>query len=279
MKWLRFVFNNASAFGCVEGYDQGKNQGNSQGNNEGDTAALKVRVFSGDMFAKPIPTDILVDLQGLEILPPCAPSKMLALWNNFGAAATKNGWATPTEPLYFVKPSNTFSAHKRMVEKPRSYGGRVLYEAELGIVIGKAGKNIAIEDAAQHVFGYTCVNDVTALEILRADPSFEQWTRAKGFDGFAPFGPCIETEVDVASLTVKATVNGRERQNYPVADMFFSPLQLVSLLSRDVTLWPGDVISCGTSLGAGPWQADAEVQVIIDGIGTLANTLTNNLAT
>lgn len=258
MKWLRFVHNNASAFGRIEG----------------ETDAYKVRVFTGNMFAAPVSTETLLDLQDLEILPPCAPSKMLALWNNFAAAAAKNGWPTPVEPLYFVKPSNTFSAHKKMVEKPKSYGGRVLYEAELGIVIGKAGKNISIEDAASHVFGYTCVNDVTALEILRADTSFEQWTRAKGFDGFAPFGPYIETEVDVASLHVKAIVNGRERQNYPVSDMFFSPLQLVSLLSRDVTLWPGDVISCGTSLGAGPWQADAEVQISIDGVGTLTNTLT-----
>jgi 2-keto-4-pentenoate hydratase/2-oxohepta-3-ene-1,7-dioic acid hydratase in catechol pathway len=258
MKWLRFVHNNASCFGRIEG----------------EPDAYKVRVLTGNMFAAPVSTETLLDLHDLEILPPCAPSKMLALWNNFAAAATKNGWATPEEPLYFVKPSNTFSAHKKMVEKPKSYGGRVLYEAELGIVIGRAGKNISIEDAASHVFGYTCVNDVTALEILRADTSFEQWTRAKGFDGFAPFGPYIETEVDVASLNVKAIVNGRERQNYPVADMFFSPLHLVSLLSRDVTLWPGDVISCGTSLGAGPWQADAEVQVSIDGIGTLANTLT-----
>jgi 2-keto-4-pentenoate hydratase/2-oxohepta-3-ene-1,7-dioic acid hydratase in catechol pathway len=258
MKWLRFVHNNVSAFGRIEG----------------EPDAYKVRVFTGNMFAAPVSTETLLELHDLEILPPCAPSKMLALWNNFAAAATKNGWTTPEEPLYFVKPSNTFSAHKKMVEKPRSYGGRVLYEAELGIVIGKAGKNISLEDAANHVFGYTCVNDVTALEILRADTSFEQWTRAKGFDGFTPFGPYIETEVDVASLNVKAIVNGRERQNYPVADMFFSPLQLVSLLSRDVTLWPGDVISCGTSLGAGPWQADAEVQVSIDGIGTLTNTLT-----
>jgi 2-keto-4-pentenoate hydratase/2-oxohepta-3-ene-1,7-dioic acid hydratase in catechol pathway len=258
MKWLRFVHNNASAFGRLEG----------------ELNAEKVRLFTGNMFAAPVSTETLLDLHDLEILPPCAPSKMLALWNNFAAAATKNGWATPDEPLYFVKPSNTFSAHKKMVEKPKSYGGRILYEAELGIVIGKAGKNISLEDAANHVFGYTCVNDVTALEILRADTSFEQWTRAKGYDGFAPFGPYIETEIDVASLHIKAIVNGRERQNYPVADMFFSPLKLMSLLSRDVTLWPGDIISCGTSLGAGPWQADAEVQIAIDGIGTLSNTLT-----
>jgi 2-keto-4-pentenoate hydratase/2-oxohepta-3-ene-1,7-dioic acid hydratase in catechol pathway len=257
MKWLRFTHNNGAAFGCIEG--------------SGDTQL--VRVHTGDMFTHPVPTDTVIPLAGLQFLSPCLPSKMFALWNNFAAAAEKNSWATPVEPLYFIKPSNTFSAHQQAVEKPKCYGGRLLYEAELGIVIGKAGKNIAIENAAEHVFGYTCINDVTALELLRADTSFEQWTRAKGFDGFAPFGPFIETQVDVSTLVVKAIVNGRERQNYPVSDMFFSPHQLVSLLSRDVTLMPGDVISCGTSIGAGPWGLDAEVQVHIDGIGTLSNTL------
>jgi 2-keto-4-pentenoate hydratase/2-oxohepta-3-ene-1,7-dioic acid hydratase in catechol pathway len=258
MKWLRFVHNNAPEFGRVEG----------------DQSSGHVRVFTGNMFANPEPTETVLSLFDLEFLPPCVPSKMFALWNNFAAAAAKNGWATPLEPLYFVKPGNTFSAHKKAVLKPTSYGGRILYEAELGIVIGKEGKNIRAENAASHIFGYTCVNDVTALELLRADTSFEQWTRAKGFDGFAPFGPFIETDVDLSQLSVKAIVNGRERQNYAVSDMFFSPLVLVSLLSRDVTLLPGDIISCGTSLGAGPWQADAQVQVMIDAIGTLDNTLT-----
>jgi 2-keto-4-pentenoate hydratase/2-oxohepta-3-ene-1,7-dioic acid hydratase in catechol pathway len=252
MKWLRFLHENRPAFGRLEGDDS-------------------VRVFLGDMFHQPQATQNLLPLKGLKFLSPCQPSKMFALWNNFAAAATKNGWATPQEPLYFMKPANTFSAHETVVSKPTSYAGRVLYEAELGVVIGKEGKNITVEEATKYIFGYTCINDVTALEVLRADASFEQWTRAKGFDGFAPFGPFIETEVDPEQLHVKAVVNGRERQNYPVADMFFSPAQLVSRLSRDVTLFPGDVISCGTSSGAGPWQLDAEVQVVIEGVGTLSN--------
>jgi 2-keto-4-pentenoate hydratase/2-oxohepta-3-ene-1,7-dioic acid hydratase in catechol pathway len=149
----------------------------------------------------------------------------------------------------------------------------VVYEAELGIVIGKRGRNISIDDAAQHVFGYTCVNDVTAVELLRSDDSFEQWTRAKNFDGFTPFGPWIETELDSAKAIVTAKVNGRERQNYPVSDMFFSPTELVCRLSRDMTLEAGDIISCGTSLGAMPWQNEAVVEVSIEGIGTLSNTM------
>jgi 2-keto-4-pentenoate hydratase/2-oxohepta-3-ene-1,7-dioic acid hydratase in catechol pathway len=148
-----------------------------------------------------------------------------------------------------------------------------VYEAELGIVIGKRGRDIPFKDVAQHIFGYTCVNDVTAVELLRSDTSFEQWTRAKNFDGFTPFGPWIETELDCTTAFVTAKVNGRERQNYAVSDMFFSPQELVAKLSRGMTLEAGDVISCGTSLGAMPWQNDAVVDVCIEGIGTLTNTM------
>jgi 2-keto-4-pentenoate hydratase/2-oxohepta-3-ene-1,7-dioic acid hydratase in catechol pathway len=148
-----------------------------------------------------------------------------------------------------------------------------VYEAELGIVIGKRGRDIPLEEAAQYIFGYTCVNDVTAVELLRSDASFEQWTRAKNFDGFTPFGPWIETELDCTNAVVTAKVNGRERQNYAVSDMFFSPQELVAKLSRSMTLEAGDIISCGTSLGAMPWQNDAVVEVAIEGIGTLTNTM------
>lgn len=123
------------------------------------------------------------------------------------------------------------------------------------------------------MFGYTCVNDVTALEMLYSDASFAQWTRCKSMDGFTPFGPWIETQLNLSAAQVVARVNGRERQNYPVSDMFFSPLELVSRLSRDVTLMPGDIISCGTSLGAMPWQVGATVEVEIAAIGVLSNTL------
>ena len=148
---------------------------------------------------------------------------------------------------------------------------RVLYEGELGIVIGKQGKDIALDQAVDYIFGYTCVNDVTALDLLKADLSFAQWTRAKSFDCFGPFGPVIATSVDPAELVVRTLVNGKERQNYAVHDMIFPPAQLVSLISRDMTLLPGDVISCGTSIGAGSISSCATVEVIIDGVGTLTN--------
>jgi 2-keto-4-pentenoate hydratase/2-oxohepta-3-ene-1,7-dioic acid hydratase in catechol pathway len=235
----------------------------------GDT----LHVHQGSLFENPQPTGLTLPLSDLEVLAPCQPTKVLALWNNFKAAAEKNGWSAPTEPLYFLKSPNSYSHHLQAVIRPQQDVGRVVYEAELGIVIGKRGRDISLENAKQHIFGYTCVNDVTAVELLRSDTSFEQWTRAKNFDGFTPFGPWIETELDCTNAVVTAKVNGRERQNYAVSDMFFSPQELVAKLSRGMTLEAGDIISCGTSLGAMPWQNDAVVEVAIEGIGTLTNTM------
>ncbi|MEY3922876.1 MAG: hypothetical protein RI915_523 [Pseudomonadota bacterium] len=253
MKWLRYSHQGQVGLGQLVG----------------DT----LHVHQGSLFENPQPTGLTLPLSDLEVLAPCQPTKVLALWNNFKAAAEKNGWSAPTEPLYFLKSPNSYSHHLQAVIRPQQDVGRVVYEAELGIVIGKRGRDISLEDAAQHIFGYTCVNDVTAVELLRSDTSFEQWTRAKNFDGFTPFGPWIETELDCTNAVVTAKVNGRERQNYAVSDMFFSPQELVAKLSRGMTLEAGDVISCGTSLGAMPWQNDAVVEVAIEGIGTLTNTM------
>jgi 2-keto-4-pentenoate hydratase/2-oxohepta-3-ene-1,7-dioic acid hydratase in catechol pathway len=112
---------------------------------------------------------------------------------------------------------------------------------------------------------------VTAFEIIGRDPGFAQWSRAKSFDTFGVFGPVIATGVDPAALTVRTLVNGRERQNYPVADMIFKPVEIVSRLSRDMTLEPGDIIACGTSLGAMPMKPGTTVEVVIEGVGTLRN--------
>jgi 2-keto-4-pentenoate hydratase/2-oxohepta-3-ene-1,7-dioic acid hydratase in catechol pathway len=204
-------------------------------------------------------------------LTPTEPSKMVALWNNFRAAAQKNGWAVPAEPLIFLKAPNSFAAHGQAIPVPQSYDGRVAYEGELGIVIGRTCTAVSAEEAAHHILGYTCVNDVTAIELLQRDPSFPQWTRAKNFDGFGVFGPVVATVLDPASLTVRTLVNGRERQNYRVDDMIFPPAELVSRISQDMTLVPGDVIACGTSLGVMPMRPGTVVEIVIDGIGALNN--------
>ena len=179
--------------------------------------------------------------------------------------------AAPAEPLYFLKSPGSAVGHLQHIAVPTSYSGRVVYEGELVVVIGKTARSVDVQHAAEHVFGYTCGNDLTALELLHRDASFAQWTRAKSFDGFAAFGPVIDTDVNPATSHLRTLVGGRERQNYALSDMFFSPLELVSRISHDMTLEPGDLIYCGTSLGVLPMKAGTTVDVVVDGIGTLSN--------
>jgi 2-keto-4-pentenoate hydratase/2-oxohepta-3-ene-1,7-dioic acid hydratase in catechol pathway len=149
----------------------------------------------------------------------------------------------------------------------------MVYEGELGIVIGRTCKEITEAEADDHIFGYSCINDVTALDLIDKDPTFAQWARAKSFDTFGAYGPVVATGLDVDNLVIRTEFNGRERQNYPVSDLIHPPRRLVSLLSHDMTLFPGDVICCGTSIGAAPMKRPSNtIEVIIDGIGTLTNS-------
>lgn len=252
MKWMRCRHDGRELFGLLEG----------------DSLA----VHEGDLFGEHRPTGERVPVAGVEWLTPCRPGKMLALWNNFRAAAEKNGWAVPAEPLYFVKTPNSYAAHAQAIAAPAPEVGRVAYEGELAIVIGKRTQGVDAAQARDHIFGYACANDLTAIELLNRDPSFAQWTRAKGFDGFGVLGPVIETAFDPAAASVRTIVGGRERQNYALADMIFPPHELVARLSQDMTLEPGDVILCGTSLGVLPMKPGTTVEVEIDGIGRLVNT-------
>jgi 2-keto-4-pentenoate hydratase/2-oxohepta-3-ene-1,7-dioic acid hydratase in catechol pathway len=172
--------------------------------------------------------------------------------------------------LYLLKAPNSFSAHETPIRKPLC-DGKVVFEGELGIVIGKTATAVSEERALEHVFGYTCANDVTVADILNRDASFAQWVRAKGFDTFCPMGPAIATGLDPATLVVRTVLNGEERQNYPISDMRFSVQRLVSLISQDMSLHPGDVILCGTSVGVGSMKPGSLVEVEIDGIGRLSN--------
>lgn len=219
------------------------------------------------------PAGAPVPLSGVRMLAPVVPGAFYGLWNNFHAAAEKNGWTPPEHPLWFLKPSACVTGPGAEVTLPAG-AGRVLFEGELGIVIG-APCHQADETAAEAaILGYTCVNDLTALEVLNADPAFAQWSRSKGYAGFGPIGPVIATGLDWRDLRVQVLVNGRERQAYDCADMILNPVQIVARLSQDTALAPGDVIACGTSLGARPVKAGDRVEVVIDGIGTLGITLT-----
>jgi 2-keto-4-pentenoate hydratase/2-oxohepta-3-ene-1,7-dioic acid hydratase in catechol pathway len=205
-------------------------------------------------------------LAEVTLLAPVVPGKFIGLWNNFKAAAEKGGMEHPAHPLYFFKADSSLAGPGADVVLPEA-AGRVVFEGELGIVIGKTCKEISPSEAEAAIFGYTCINDITSLDVLNADPSFPQWTRAKSFDGFGVVGPVIETEVNWRDLTIKTLVNGRERQSYEASDMILHPADIVSLLSQDMTLNPGDLIACGTSLGARPIKAGMAVEVVIEGIG------------
>jgi len=238
----------------------------------GTLTQATIAVHDGDMFAGPIPTGRTLPLAEVALLAPAQPSKIIGLWNNFHALAAKLNQPEPAEPLYFLKAPSSITAPGAVVARPQSYDGKVVYEGELGVVIGKRCSGISVAEADAHIFGYTCVNDITAADILNRDPTFPQWSRAKSFDGFGPFGPAIVSGLDPAGLSVRTILNGAERQNYPVADMIFSPQQLVSLISHDMTLLPGDLICCGTSVGVGVMKESVNSVIIaIEGIGELGN--------
>ena len=251
MRWIRFDHAGKTGFGVL--------------------SEDVIQIYEGDMFAGAKATSATVPLASVTVLTPTVPTKMIALWNNYHALAAKLNLTTPPEPLYLLKAPNSFLASGQTIRVPASYSGKVVYEGELGVVIGKRAASVSEADAEQCIFGYTCINDVTAAEILQKDPSFAQWTRAKSFDTFGVFGPVVATGLNPLDLHVKTLLDGKERQNYPVSDMVFKPAQIVSLISRDMTLYPGDVICCGTSIGVGSMKPGSKVEIVIDGIGTLSN--------
>jgi len=249
-RWIRYELDGSAGFGTLQGE--------------------QVREHRGDMFGKREPTGRSVALAQVRLLAPTQPSKVIALWNNFGELRAKLGLGMPEEPLYLLKAPNSWAAHGDPIRKPRG-DAKVVFEGELGIVIGKTCSAVPEDEALDHVFGYTCANDVTVADILFRDASFAQWTRAKGLDTFCPMGPVVATGLDPTALHVKTLLDGQVRQHYAVSDMTFPVRRLVSRISFDMTLLPGDVILCGTSVGVGSMKPGSLVEVEIEGIGRLSN--------
>lgn len=249
--WVRFMRGETESFGVLRGE--------------------VIDLHDGNMFAAPRPTGESAPLESVCLLPPVRPGVFIGLWNNFHELAAKLGAAIPSEPLYFLKSPRSLLPPDAPIRAPSGYGGKIVYEGELGIVIGRGCAGVDEAAAADAIFGYTCVNDVTALDLLNADPAFPQWARAKGCDSFGPVGPAVVTGLDWSTLRVRTLLNGRERQNYPASDMILPPARIVSLISREMTLHPGDLIACGTSVGILPMRPGAVVEVAIDGIGVLRN--------
>jgi 2-keto-4-pentenoate hydratase/2-oxohepta-3-ene-1,7-dioic acid hydratase in catechol pathway len=189
-------------------------------------------------------TEETIALQGARLMPPSMPTKIVCVGINYKAHAAEMGHKLPAEPVIFLKPPTAMNATGGEIHIPPGVG-QVDYEGELAIVIGRRAHRVPVGEASSHVLGYTCANDVTARDLQRKDG---QWTRAKGFDGFCPLGPWVET-----------------------SDMIFGVDELVSFASHVMTLLPGDVVLTGTPSGIGPMQAGDVVEVRIEGIGSLIN--------
>lgn len=230
-----------------------------------------VREIAGDIFGAYTILNKKFALKEIEPLAPCLPSKIVAIGLNYRSHAEEVKMELPEEPILFLKPSTAVIGPGQDICFP-AMSKRVDYEGELGVVIGKKSSMVGVEQAPDYIRGYTCFNDVTARDLQKKD---RQWTRAKGFDTFAPLGPYIETDFDPERAVIETYVNGEKKQSGSTRDLIFPVFFLVSFISHIMTLLPGDVIATGTPSGIGPLQVGDVVEIRIEGIGTLCNKVTN----
>ncbi|HSL93987.1 MAG TPA: fumarylacetoacetate hydrolase family protein [Bacillota bacterium] len=229
------------------------------------------RVFAikGDLFGDNEPTTVSFSPDEIRFLVPCQPGKIVCVGLNYRKHAEELGLAIPDEPVLFMKPPSTLLADGgEIIYWPET--SRLDYEGELAIVMGKTCHRVSKEAALDHVFGYTIANDVTARDLQQKDG---QWTRGKCFDTFLPLGPTITSGIDAADLALQTYLNGELRQDGRTSDLIFSLPFLVSFISHVMTLEPGDVIITGTPSGIGPMKVGDAVEVRIEGLGTLENTV------
>lgn len=230
---------------------------------EGYVRVLVASPFDGMIVA----TSETCSLEEIALLPPCVPTKIVAVGLNYRDHAPEIGMEQPADPLIFMKPPSTMIGNNEDIVLPEE-SSRVDYEAELAIVIAKKTKAVSADNAYEHIFGYTCLNDVTARDIQKKDVQF---TRSKSFDTFCPVGPWIETELDPSDLEIKCLLNGNIMQNSRTSHMIKSPAELVSFISGVMTLEPGDIIATGTPPGVGSLKHGDVVSVNVEGIGELVN--------
>ena len=211
----------------------------------------------------------MIAAAAVKLLAPILPSKIIGIGKNYADHAAEMDGVLPTEPLIFLKPNTSVIGPNEFIVLPRQ-SSMVHHEAELAVVIGRFCKDVPRERVAEVILGYTCANDVSARDVQKSDG---QWTRAKGFDTFCPLGPWIETDLDPSELAVAAYVGSEQRQSGNTRDLIFSVVDLVSYVSHQMTLLPGDVILTGTPAGVGPIIAGDEIEISIEGIGSLVNSV------
>jgi 2-keto-4-pentenoate hydratase/2-oxohepta-3-ene-1,7-dioic acid hydratase in catechol pathway len=235
-----------------------------------------VTVFDGSPFPlQDAPSAVFkatkqqIPLKDVRLLAPCQPSKVVCLGLNYRPHAAELNIKLPELPLLFLKPSTSVIGPEDNIVLPPN-PERIDYEGELGVVIGKTAKNVAEADYADYILGYTCFNDVTDRVAQVKDG---QWTRGKGYDTFAPTGPCISTGISPFNLKLETLVNGEVKQSGNTSDLIFGIPKLISFISGIMTLLPGDVIATGTPDGIGALKAGDMVEIVIEGIGALRNSV------
>ena len=227
-----------------------------------------IRLYHGSPFFQWERSETVLPITEVKLLSPVIPTKIIAIGKNYADHAAEMGSDVPTTPVLFLKPPTAVIGPLSPIKLPPE-SSNVHYEGELAVVMGKVTRNVSPEDALSSVLGYTAANDVTARDLQRSDG---QWTRAKGFDTFLPLGPAIDTEFDPAEPhTITTAVNGVIKQEGVTSDLVFGVADLVSFISRVMTLLPGDVILTGTPAGVGPIIEGDRVEVDIEGIGVLLN--------
>ena len=253
MKILRYQANGETSYGVLEGDDS-------------------IRRLVGSPFDDFSVGEKVAELGEVRLLAPVAPSKVIGVGANYVAHIEESGMKTPKFPMLFMKPSTAVTDPGAPIVYPKK-GERVDYEAELAPVIGKAARHVPEERALEYVLGYTCGNDVSERTIQFAEMDMGALLVGKGFDTFCPLGPVIETDLDPTSVGLRSRLNGEVKQNASTADMLFSVAHLIAYLSEAMLLLPGDVIMTGTPAGVGPMTPGDTVEIEIDGIGVLRNTV------
>ena len=227
----------------------------------------QLRLLSGDPLSGGKPNDRLVDRASVDVLVPCTPTKIIGVARNFAAHAEERERAVPLEPLIFLKPLTTLTPTGAQIVNP-SACEHLNYEGELAVVISKEGHLISEAASMNHVWGYTVINDVTARDIQNREEAF---VRAKGYDTFAPVGPCVATGLDPLSLIVETHVNNELQQHGPLTQLVHPIPKLIAFISSIMTLYPGDIIATGTPKGMIPVRPGDTVDVSVAGIGRISN--------
>jgi len=228
-----------------------------------------VKPITGKPFEQIVKDGREFALKDVKLLCPSEPSKVVAVGLNYASHANEMKEDLHSDPVLFIKPGTSVLNPFEAIIYPRS-SSRVDHEAELAVVIGRTCKDVSEDLVHDYIFGYTCLNDVTARDLQKKDG---QWTRAKGFDTFCPFGPHIETEYDWRNKRVRSILNGETKQDSDTGCFMFSVEKLVSYISSVMTLLPGDVVSTGTPQGIGPMLRGDTIQIVVEGIGILENTV------